>query len=148
MVLNFGILGAAGIANKFCSAVAGAADAAKVVAVGSRTLSKAQAFAEKNSIETAYGSYEEVINDPNVNAIYIPLVTTIKKEWALKCVEAGKHVIVEKPFASAQDVLDIQAACAAKNLAFMDGTMFVHHARFSDPSEYRGAIAQVCKYSH
>jgi predicted dehydrogenase len=94
--LRYGILGAANIARQFTRGVAGSATAT-VVAVASRGQAKADAFAAELAIPRALGSYEALLADPAVEAIYIPLPNDLHAEWAIKAVQAGKHVLCEKP---------------------------------------------------
>ena len=94
--LKIGILGAANIARQFCAAVK-EAKAVKVVAVGSRTLQTAQAFARDCDIPRALGSYEALLADPLVEAVYIPLPNHMHAEWAIKAAAHGKHILCEKP---------------------------------------------------
>ncbi len=81
-----------------------------MTAVASRDLSKAQAFAARCGIPHAYGSYDELIADPDVDAIYNPLPNGLHAEWSIKCAEGGKPVLCEKPLASdaaeAQQMID------------------------------------------
>jgi len=78
----------------------------------------------------ALGSYDEIVTSENVDAVYVPIPTGIRKEWVIKAAEAGKHVLCEKPIANnaseAQEMID---ACAANNVQFMDGVMFDHSQR-------------------
>ena len=84
-------------------------------------------FAAKPS---ALGSYEELIASPNVDAVYIPLPTGLRKEWVLRAAAAGKHIICEKPCGvSLADVQDMAAACRKNRVQFMDGVMFMHNPR-------------------
>ena len=94
--LRYGILGAANIARQFCRGLAGSPHA-QVVAVGSRGAEKAAAFAAELGIPRAHGSYEALLADPGVEAIYLPLPNDLHAEWAIKAVQAGKHVLCEKP---------------------------------------------------
>jgi predicted dehydrogenase len=69
----------------------------RLAAAGSRNLERAQAFARTNGIARAYGSYDQVLKDPEVELIYIPLPNHLHVEWAIKAAKAGKHVLCEKP---------------------------------------------------
>ena len=95
--VKWGILSTADINRRV---LPGAKSSPKVelVAVGSRDKAKADAFARQWEIPRAYGSYEELIDDPEVEALYIPLPNTLHVEWSIKAMEAGKHVLCEKPF--------------------------------------------------
>src|SRR5208283_2598446 len=78
----------------------------------------------------ALGSYEELLAAKNVDAVYIPLPTGLRKEWILRAAAAGKHVICEKPCGvSLADVREIAAACRENRVQFMDGVMFMHGPR-------------------
>ena len=99
MSVRWGILSTADINRKL---LAGAAesDVVDVVAVGSRDLPRAEAFARTWGIERAYGSYDELLADPEVEAVYIPLPNTMHCEWSIRALEAGKHVLCEKPLSA------------------------------------------------
>jgi len=97
--VRWGVLGAAKIAlEKVIPAMKGS-DIYEVTAIGSRSLDKAKAAASQLGIPKYYGSYEEVINDPDIDAIYNPLPNDLHVSYTLKCIQAGKHVLCEKPFA-------------------------------------------------
>ena len=96
--VRFGILGAANIARQFTRGVAGSA-LAVVDAVASRDGAKGAAFAAELGIPRHLASYEALLADPAIEAIYIPLPNDMHCEWAISCVEAGKHVLCEKPLA-------------------------------------------------
>eukprot|EP00003_Mantamonas_plastica_P031313 TRINITY_DN809_c0_g1_i10.p1 TRINITY_DN809_c0_g1~~TRINITY_DN809_c0_g1_i10.p1 ORF type:complete len:352 (+),score=114.15 TRINITY_DN809_c0_g1_i10:1033-2088(+) len=143
--LKFGILSTANIAVKVTKAIH-TSNGAEVIAVASRTQEKADKFAKENEIPTAYAQYTDLLADENVDAVYIPLPTSMKKEWALKSIEAGKHVLVEKPFPSASAVKEMVEAAASKGVQFMDGTMFVHNLRVDAikeaiPEKLEGAVS-------
>eukprot|EP00898_Chlorokybus_atmophyticus_P008207 jgi/Chlat1/8388/Chrsp80S00645 len=125
---RWGVLGTAEIAKKVIPAIQRAHNAA-VVAIASRTLAKAEAWSKEHGIDKAHGSYDALLADPKVDAVYIPLPSALKCEWAVKAARAGKHVLVEKPYASVNDVQAIVTACEQSQVQFMDGTMFVHHVR-------------------
>ena len=95
--VKWGILSTADINRRV---LPGAKSSPKVdiVAVGSRDKRKADAFAQQWEIPRAYGSYEELLDDPEVEAFYIPLPNTLHVDWSIKAMEAGKHVLCEKPF--------------------------------------------------
>lgn len=111
MKLNWGILSTAKIAvEKVIPAMAGSENH-QVLAIASRDLNKAQMAADKLGISRAYGSYEELIADPDIQVIYNPLPNHMHTEYTLKCIEAGKHVLCEKPIAlKSEDVRKMMAA--------------------------------------
>ena len=96
--VRYGILGAANIARSFSKGVAGSA-LAVVEAVASRSADKAAAFATELSIPRRHASYEALLADPAIEAVYIPLPNDLHAEWAIKAAQAGKHVLCEKPLA-------------------------------------------------
>ena len=95
--VKWGILSTADI-NRRVLPGATSSPQVELVAVGSRDKAKADAFAKHWKIPRAYGSYEELLADPEVEALYIPLPNTLHVEWSIKALEAGKHVLCEKPF--------------------------------------------------
>lgn len=107
--LRWGVLAPGGIANAFADAVS-VGTASEVVAVGSRDLGRAQTFADAHGVAAAYGSYEELVADPDVEAVYIASPHSEHHAHALLAIEAGKPVLVEKAFtrnvAEAREVLD------------------------------------------
>ncbi len=102
--LRFGIMGTGNIARQFANGTASATRSV-VNAVGSRTAEAAAAFAERFDIDPAHvhGSYDALLDDPQVDAIYLSLPNAMHCEWTLKALEAGKHVLCEKPIASNED---------------------------------------------
>lgn len=96
-VIKWGILGTGGIASAFARDLEFAKNTEKL-AVGSRTKESAEKFAEEHGIARAYGSYEELVQDPDVDAIYIATPHPFHKENAMACLRAGKAVLCEKPF--------------------------------------------------
>src|SRR4051794_19544293 len=93
---RWGILSTARIAEKLIDGARASSDAS-IVAVGSRDLTRARAFASEHGIADAYGSYEELLASADVDAIYVPLPNAMHVEWSIKALEAGKHVLCEKP---------------------------------------------------
>ncbi len=96
--LTFGVLGCANIARQFIRDVRPSREVA-VVAVASRDADKARRFADENGVAASHGSYEALLADPAVTAIYLPLPNSLHAEWAIKAAEAGKHILCEKPMA-------------------------------------------------
>jgi len=94
--VRLGILSTAHI-NRLVIPGAHASDKVELVAVASRERSRAEEYARKWNIERAYGSYEALLDDPDVDAVYISLPNTLHCEWSIRAVEAGKHVLCEKP---------------------------------------------------
>lgn len=100
--LNIGVLGCANIARQFIRDVR-PSKLARVVCVASRSADNAQAFARENGVARSLGSYEALLADPGIDAIYLPLPNTMHAEWAIKAAAAGKHVLCEKPLALNRD---------------------------------------------
>ena len=96
--LRLGILGCANIAKQFARDVNGS-PLVSIQAVTSRDLAKARAFAQSFDIARAHGSYEALLTDSALDAIYIPLPNSLHAEWAIRAMQAGKHVLCEKPLA-------------------------------------------------
>ena len=95
--VKWGILGVANIAVKKVIPAMQKGHWSEITAIASRELPKAQSAAEQLNIPKAYGSYEELISDPDIEAIYNPLPNNLHVEWTIKAAEAGKHVLCEKP---------------------------------------------------
>lgn len=95
---NVAIIGAGNIAGAMAGAISGLKDTVNAYAIASRDLKKAEAFANKWGFEKAYGSYEELVNDPNVDLIYVATPHSHHYEHAMLCVEHGKPCLVEKAF--------------------------------------------------
>lgn len=118
----------------------------EVVAVASRSLEKAQAFAASAGIPHAYGSYDELIADPQIDAIYNPLPNSEHAAWSIRCAEAGKPVLCEKPLArdaaEAQTMVD---AFAARGLLFAEAFMYRFHPQTQQVVRMvqAGAVGQV-----
>lgn len=133
---RWGIMGTAGIARKNWKAIWNAENAT-LAAVASRSVPRAeqfirecQSFVPFDPAPRPLGSYEELLAARDIDAVYIPLPTGIRKEWAIRAAEAGKHVLAEKPVGvHSDDVAEIIAACRKNNVQFMDGVMFMHSER-------------------
>lgn len=114
--IRWGVLAPGGIANTFAQSVI-EGTASSVVAVGSRSLDRAQDFASRHGIGRAYGSYEELVDDADVDAVYIASPHSEHRSHALLALEAGKPVLVEKSFTrSSAEAREVIAAAAARDL--------------------------------
>ncbi len=101
---------------------------ASVVAVGSRAGDRARAYAAEHRIPRAHGSYEALLGDPEVEAVYVSLPNALHAEWAIRALEAGKHVLCEKPLASSAAEADAMFDAAERTgLALSEAFMFRHH---------------------
>jgi len=143
--LNWGILGTGNIARQFATGV-NVSQCGGLMAVGSRSSDKAATFARNHSIPAAYGSYQQLIDDPGIHAVYNSLPNNLHHEWTIKALQAGKHVLCEKPFATslaqAQEMFDV-AQRQGKLLmeAFMYRTHPLTHAIVAAVKS--GAIGEV-----
>jgi predicted dehydrogenase len=135
-ICRWGILGTARIARKNWKAIRNAGNSA-LVAVASRDFERARRFIEECQADVplapeaaACGSYQELLDRNDIDAVYVPLPTGIRKEWVLRAARAGKHILCEKPCAvSADDLRDMLDACRENHVQFMDGVMFMHSRR-------------------
>jgi len=107
MGMRLGIVSTADINRKVIPG-AHASEKVDLVAVASRDQERAEKYAKTWEIDRAYGSYEALLDDPEVDAVYISLPNTMHREWSIKSLEAGKHVICEKPFSKHPE--DVEAA--------------------------------------
>jgi D-xylose 1-dehydrogenase (NADP+, D-xylono-1,5-lactone-forming) len=105
--VRLGLLSTADINRKVIPG-ARASDKVDLIAVASRDRARAEEYAKTWEIERAYGSYEAMLEDPDLDAVYISLPNTLHREWSIRSLEAGKHVICEKPFSKRPD--DVEAA--------------------------------------
>ncbi|GAA5213456.1 Gfo/Idh/MocA family protein [Corallincola platygyrae] len=126
--LRVGIVGAGMIAGVLANAI-NQATGAKLVAVASRRRESAEQLASEFSIPTVFDDWQSLIGSDQLDAVYIATPTAVREEIAVAAANAGKHVIGEKPFASAGSLERIIAAAQANGVAFMDATHFVHHPR-------------------
>jgi predicted dehydrogenase len=134
-VCRWGILGAANIARKNWKAIR-LAENATLTAVAGREPARAKEWLDANQCECPFPTspvacgYDELLKRPDVDAVYIPIPTGVRREWVVRAASAGKHVLCEKPCApDAHDLREMLDACKARNVQFMDGVMFMHGKR-------------------
>ena len=126
MSLRWGILGTARINRRVIPAI-GLARRSELVAVASRDRARAEAYASEWSIPRAIAGYQALLDDSNIDAVYIPLPNTDHVPWTLAAIAAGKHVLCEKPLAlDPHDVDRIAAAAAAARVVVEEGFMYRH----------------------
>jgi predicted dehydrogenase len=126
--VRIGLLGAAMIAPPAVIRPARSSTVAEVVAVAARSAERAQAFADRQGIARVHGSYEDLLADPAVDAVYNPLPNGLHGKWTLAALEAGKHVLCEKPFtANAEEAATVAAAAAASGLVVMEAFHYRYH---------------------
>ncbi|KAJ8526270.1 hypothetical protein K7X08_028747 [Anisodus acutangulus] len=131
--VRFGIIGCAEIARKASRAI-NLSPNSTLYAISSRSLEKTKNFAIKNSLLSnslkIYGSYIEILDDPFVDAVYMPLPTSFHLHWAIMVAEKKKHLLLEKPTALNVTELDkILDACEKNGVQFMDTSMWYHYPR-------------------
>ena len=134
--LRWGIVGTGSIANSMAGMIR-MADAASTGAVSSRHMETAEEFAKDHDVPNAFDSWQEMFDSDAVDAIYVATPTSVREEICIAAARAGKHVLGEKPFASLPSVQRIVQACRDNDVAFMDGTHFVHHPRTLDIRQHR-----------
>lgn len=104
-----------------------------VEAVASRSLDNAKAFADELGIPKAYGSYEDLLHDPAIDAVYIPLPNHLHKEWTIKAAQAGKHILCEKPIAlNEAEATEMVDACNKSGVILAEAFMYLHQKRYED----------------
>mmetsp|Transcript_7990 Transcript_7990/g.17266 ORF Transcript_7990/g.17266 Transcript_7990/m.17266 type:complete len:367 (+) Transcript_7990:90-1190(+) len=154
--LRWGILSTANIGRKNWAAIRNSGNGI-LIAVASRDLARAQNFIDDCQQEVAFddapramGSYDELVAADDVDALYIPLPTGLRKEWVIKAAQAKKHVLCEKPCAkNAEDLQEMIKACAENKVQFMDGIMCMHSDRMAkirealDDPECLGKITRI-----
>ncbi|MFD1991242.1 Gfo/Idh/MocA family protein [Paenibacillus nicotianae] len=126
--VKLGILGCSGIVPRAVLDPAPYVDGLEIVGVANRTLSKAESLAEHYGIATIYNSLDELLADPQLDAVYIGLSNELHATWIRKALSAGKHVLVEKPLCLYPEELPIMSAAAQHyGLQLIEGLMVAHH---------------------
>lgn len=134
--LKWGVLGAASIARKHVIPAMLASEHCELVAIASRDEERARATAHDFGIATAHGSYEALLADPEVEAIYNPLPNHLHAPWTIKALEAGKHVLCEKPIAlDAAEAREIAAAAERTGRLVMEAFMVRFHPQWRKARE-------------
>lgn len=127
--VRWGILSTAKIAqNELIPAIQRAGNAEVLAIATGSNVDKAKDIADKFQIEKVYDSYEKLLNDPDIDAVYIPLPNHLHKKWTIEAARAKKHVLCEKPAAlTAEDALEMKKVCEEEKVLFMEGFMYYFH---------------------
>jgi predicted dehydrogenase len=134
--LKWGVLGAANIARKHVIPAILASERCELVAIASRDEERARAAAHDFGIATAYGSYDALLADPDVEAIYNPLPNHLHAPWTIRALEAGKHVLCEKPIAlDAAEAREIASASERTGRLVMEAFMVRFHPQWRKARE-------------
>lgn len=128
--LRWGVLSTASIGRRSVNPAIRQSKNGDLLAVASRDAERARAFATETGIERHYGSYEALLRDSEIDAIYIPLPNALHREWSMKAAEHGKHVLCEKPLAlNAAECREMEAAAQANDTLLMEAFMYRFHPR-------------------
>jgi xylose dehydrogenase (NAD/NADP) len=144
-VLRWGLLGTARI-NRMVIPPLRASVGNRLLAVASREAARAATYAKEWGIERAHGSYEALLSDPGIDAVYIPLPNHLHAEWAIRAARAGKHVLCEKPLAlTVAEVDAMEAAARESGVVLAEAFMYRHHPQTLKVKELvdGGAIGAV-----
>lgn len=143
--LNWGLLSTANI-NRALIKPLRASKRTRLLAVASRSISSAQAYAHEWDIPRAHGSYEDLLADPDIDVIYNPLPNHLHAEWTIKALRAGKHVLCEKPLTLTLDEADAMIAAAQETgNVLAEAFMYRHHPQTLKVKEVAdsGALGQI-----
>jgi D-xylose 1-dehydrogenase (NADP+, D-xylono-1,5-lactone-forming) len=131
VTLRWGLLSTANISDALLQSGHG-----EFVAVASRSADRAEAYARERGISRAHGSYEDLLADPEVDAVYVPLPNSMHVEWSIRALEAGKHVLCEKPMSRhPEDVERAFDVAEREGLVLMEAFMWRHHPQLERARE-------------
>lgn len=125
--IKWGVMGTAYIFERDTARGMSLAKNCELTAIAGRSMEKAEAFRKKYGFERAYGSYEELLEDPEVEAVYIPLPNTFHYEWTIRALQHGKHVLCEKPLApSAEQAREMFHTAKENHVLLMEAFAYQH----------------------
>lgn len=137
--IRIGVMSCTNIVRKVSRAI-NLSPNATIAAIASSSVEETKSFAASNDFPPTakiHGSYESLLEDPDVDAVYIPIPTSLHVEWAVRAARNGKHVLVDKPVAlNVSDFDLIAAACEASGVQFMDGTQWMHNPRTAQIKDF------------
>lgn len=126
--INIGILGTSEIAPRSFIEPSRKLEEINVFGIASREKNKAKLYAEKHSIPNYFSSYDELLQCNEIDAVYIPLISSLHAEYTIKAIVAKKNVLVEKPICfTSQDIADIESALRGSDIFVLEGLMSQHH---------------------
>lgn len=126
--VNWGVLGTAGIAERNVIPAMILAENCKLYAIAGRRSEKVESFKDKFGFEKSYISYDELLDDDNIDVVYIPLPNDLHKEWAINAAKKKKHILLEKPFTvSKKDAEEIIVACKENGVLIMEAFAYLHN---------------------
>ena len=130
-MLNWGVMGAGGIAYVFCNGMR-FTDSGQILAVASRTQERLNRLANDFDIPRQYNDYADLLTDEDIDAVYIATIHPLHAEWAIKCAEAGKHLLVEKPISMSHTETAAMVNAARENDVFlMEAFMYRCHPQIA-----------------
>ncbi|XID93109.1 Gfo/Idh/MocA family protein [Paenibacillaceae bacterium WGS1546] len=144
--LRWGILGCAAIADRAVIPAIAASETGELAGIASRNGDKAKAKAEQFGIPKFYGSYEALLADPEIDAVYIPLPNHLHKQYTFAAAKAGKHILCEKPLAlDAREAQEMVDYCKQAGVHLAEAFMYRHHPRIARVKEMiaSGEIGQL-----
>jgi xylose dehydrogenase (NAD/NADP) len=128
-VVRWGVISTANIGREVIPAIQSSSNG-MLAAVASREIDKARQFAAELNIPRAYGSYEELLADEDIDAVYNPLPNNLHMEWSVRAAEAGKHILCEKPLAlNEHECREMEAAAQVYSVKLMEAFMYRFHPR-------------------
>ena len=156
-----GVLGCARVFERRMVPAFAAANNSTLAAVASRSQEKAEMIAAKHGIPRAYGSYQALLDDSTIDAVYIPLPNDLHRKWTLRALQAGKHVLCDKPAAlSYADARGMATAATSAGLRLQEGFMYRHHPQHTrlgeivvsgeigEPVHIHGSCTYLADLSH
>jgi predicted dehydrogenase len=146
--LRFGVLGAARIAPEVLVRPAALRADVDVIAIAARNEARARAFAVEHGIPTAYGSYEALLADPRIDAVYIALPTALHARYSITALAAGKHVLCEKPFAANALEAEAMVAAAASSGKVLAEAFHYYYHPFADEMRTLGSTHLTSRPVH
>jgi predicted dehydrogenase len=145
--VRIGIVGAAGIAEHAMVVPARAVDDVEIAAIAARDPARAEAFARRNGIAVVHPSYQSLVEDGSLDAVYVPLANSLHAQWTIAALEAGRHVLCEKPFASnAAQAEEMVALAERRGLVLVEAMHWRYHPvaeRMIDLSKQIGPLQHV-----